>query len=51
MKKDPQAKQASMWHVMMLQQSPLVTNIGHIGLSVFLAKRHHFIGGARFGQD
>jgi hypothetical protein len=50
-KKDPQAKQASMWHVVMLQQSPLVMNIGHIRLSTFFTKQHHFIGGVKFGQD
>jgi len=50
-KKNPQAKQASMWLVMMLQQNPLVTNINHIRLSNFLTKQHHFTGGIRFGQD
>jgi hypothetical protein len=31
--------------------SPLVTNIDHIGLSVFLTKQHHLARDAKFGYD
>jgi hypothetical protein len=49
---DPQVKQASMRHVMTLQQrSPFVTNINHTWLSMFFTKQHHFVGGAKFGKD
>jgi hypothetical protein len=38
-------------HDVATKVSPFVTNIGHIGLSTFLTKQHHLVGGVRFGKD
>jgi hypothetical protein len=47
--KDPQARQASMQHIMLLQQhlELLLTS----GLPTRFTKQHHIVGGAGFGQD
>ncbi len=46
---DPQVKQASMQHIMMVQQRypnllPLLVRINHTRLLVFPTKQHHFVG-------
>ncbi len=47
---DPQVKQASMQHVMTVQQRylnllPLLARINHARLLTFPTKQHHFVGG------
>jgi hypothetical protein len=53
LERDPQAKQASMCHIMhdvVTTLSQLVANISFTRLPTFLTK-HYFVGGIGFGQD